>query len=331
MPHHAPAAIRPDRNPRRFRKKARAALAAAGIAAAVLLVACGGGSSSSDPAPSADPDPAPATVPEATVPEANGTEPTDEEAAIRPEEFGTTDEKLVANIEAVETLVAGCMNDQGFEYVPVAATTVREAMDAFGTRPGLSDEEYIAQFGFGITTELDAPSRAKVFGDSNIRVYDDLPPADQVAYDRALLGEDVTATFVLTLEEENFTPIGGCTRQAVEATFTAEQISVAYVNPFDALVNTDPRYISASEQWAECMREEGFTYAGPDDPENELREQLAVITGGADPTTLTGAALDALTALQGEERAIALLAEDCQEEFLADVEDMIEEELTGSS
>ena len=235
---------------------------------------------------------------------------------------------MVANIEAVETLIASCMNAQGFEYVPVDATSVREVMGSFGMRPGLSDEEYLAQFGFGITTEFDAAGLANLFGESNVRIYNDLAPADQVAYDRALLGENLDATFILTLKKTSHGRAGARGRQwkrpsrLSSCPVHTSTPSMCWCTPTRA---TSPRRSSGCSA---CAKRDLVT-RGRTTPKTRLREQLTAITGGADPTTLTGPELDALTELQGEERAVAVVAHECEEEFLADVEDQIEEELTG--
>ena len=44
------------------------------------------------------------------------------------EEFGLSKEGLVTNIEAVETAIAACMSDAGFEYIGVDYNTVRQGM-----------------------------------------------------------------------------------------------------------------------------------------------------------------------------------------------------------
>ena len=56
---------------------------------------------------------------------------------IGSEEFGLTMEALTANIEQVEGLIGDCMREAGFEYIPVDFVTVRRAMLADKTAPGL--------------------------------------------------------------------------------------------------------------------------------------------------------------------------------------------------
>jgi hypothetical protein len=243
------------------------------------------------------------------------------------EEFGMTEEQLVTTIEAGEASIASCMADAGFEYIPIDSVTFREAMDIQGTVPGLSDDEFIAQYGYGITTL--PPTQSFGHGEENTAIFDDLPAEDQVAYTRTLVGDHTQATFVNMLEIEDFLQAGGCTETAIQEVFTPEQLSPSFFNPFDALVEQDPRLIDAQKNWSGCMSEAGFDYETQGDPEDEFIERLDALARGVDPATLTGSDKDALTDLQGEERALAAVDLDCAAEFVDDVEKQVEQDISG--
>jgi hypothetical protein len=281
------------------------------IGGIIVLAACGGGSDEDN-----------ATQAEETAPAGNGSQ------QIGREEFGMTEEQLVATIDAVESSIADCMSEAGFEYIPIDAETFRDAMDLVGgSPPGFTDEEFVAQYGYGITT---LPPKSEFrFGDENQRIFDDLSSEDQVAYTRTLVGDHETATFVLMLEQEDFLPAGGCTETAIEEVFTPEQLSPSFFNPFDALVEQDPRMIEAQENWSNCMKGAGFEYATQGDPEDEFVERLQTLTGGADPATLEGSDKEALEQLQGEERAIAAVDFECASEHIDDVEAQVEQDISG--
>ena len=230
--------------------------------------------------------------------------------------------ELVTAIEAVEALVASCMREAGFQYVAVDVVTTREAMDALGVIAGVTDEDFAAQFGFGISIPFEETTASLVLG-TNVRIFEDLAGADQVGYIRTLVGEDDEAAFYARLEEEDFSPTGGCTRTAIEQVFDAEQLNPGYYNPVDALVEQDPRVLAAQELWADCMREEGFDYANSQVMEAEFEERLDAIGEGGP------GASEALTELQGEERAVAVLAFACEEEFVTEVAEAVEFEVTG--
>jgi hypothetical protein len=244
------------------------------------------------------------------------------------EEFGQTEEQLVNSIDAVEAGIASCMADAGFEYIPIDSVTFRRGMDLVGGAvPGLSDDEFVAQYGYGITTR--PPTSNFRFGDDNERIIESLSPEDQVAYIRTLVGEKTEAIHVRMLEDEDFSPAGGCTEKAIKEVYSEEQLNPSFFNPFDALVEQDPRMVDAQKSWSSCMRQAGFDYEKQGDPEDELHEQLDSLTGGADPATLSGSDQDALVQLQGKELAVATADSDCAAQHVFAVERQVEQDISG--
>ena len=290
------------RRPTWDRVLARGASALLVLAVGVLLIGCGGGSSSS--------------APRGAGGEAPGTA-----------EFGMTDAQLVANIEKVESLISSCMASAGFKYLPIDPATLRAGMNALKSAPGLKDEEFVARFGYGITTN--PPGKVFRFGEANDRAYAGLSPADQVAYKRTLLGDDAEATFAVSLDAEDFSGTGGCTRTAVATAFTPEQLKPTYRNPLDVRIEQDPRLVTARKNWTACMRDKRYDFVRQEDAESEIAKRLKSVTGGADPATLTGSAKDALAKLQSEERAIAQADLDCSKKFVDDIATQVEREITG--
>lgn len=288
----------------RCMRKLSSALAL-GLAAGVGLAACGGGSGSGSAASGGN-------------------------ARFGSEEFGLSMDQLASKVEKVEGLIGDCMTAAGFEYVPVDFARVKEGMDSDKSAPGLSDEQFIAQYGFGITTQYDHPGREIGLGEQNIAIYDALTPQEQVAYDHTLFGEDREATFAQSVEAEDFSKTGGCTRQAVEQTFTPAELTQAYINPADVAISQDPRVVEALGKWSDCMRQEGYDYANPDDVEQDLHDRLDAVTHGADPRTLTGSDAAALAELQGEELALAPVSITCEEDTLEPVISKVEAEIFGA-
>lgn len=287
-----------------------AALPGALVATVAFIAACGGGSNSnSNGGTTSD------------SPQATGS------GQVGTEEFGMNDEQLVTAIEQVEAGIASCMASAGFEYVPIDAVTFREAMDSLTEPAGLSSEEFVAQYGYGISTS--PPTEDFGAGPENAAILRDLSPADQTAYMRTLLGDDTEATFVIALENEDMSTIGGCTKTAVESVLTAEQLNPTFQNPFDVLVAQDPRVISAMEDWSGCMSDAGYDFGTLDDAEEEIADRLDTLTNGEDPATLTGSDADALAQLQEDERAIAAVDSDCQDQFLIEVEQQVERDISG--
>jgi hypothetical protein len=254
------------------------------------------------------------------------------------EEFGLTKKELVQVVEKVEALIAQYMREQGFEYIAADYRTVRRAMTNDKSLPGMSEKEFIRKHGFGIATMYTgkAPQLADGYcpgkmglGDRNIQVYKKLSPADQVAYNRALFGENTDATFAVALEMEDFSRCGGCTRKAIEQVFKPEQLSATYYNPKSALINQDPRMKAALRKFAEEMRKAGFDYNHPDDVEADIRAKLHAITGGRTVPVeeMSQDQQAALKKLQEYERRVAIIAVDLQEEIFDPVEEKIEKEM----
>jgi hypothetical protein len=254
------------------------------------------------------------------------------------EEFGLSPRELVQAIEKSEQLIAHCMREQGFEYVAVDYNTVREGMSADKRLPGLSEEEFIKRYGFGISTfytgmppQLSkdySPARVGL-GERNVQIFRALSPADQVAYNRALLGEDVSMSLAVVLEMEDLSRTGGCTRNAVEQVFKPDQLKAHYYNPQDALIRNDPRMKAALGYWRRDMKKSGFDYNHPDEIESDLRNRLSAVTEGGklEVSRMSPDHKAALRKLQDLERVLAVKSFKLQEEVLDPVEERIQQEL----
>lgn len=246
------------------------------------------------------------------------------------EEFGLSERQLVERSDAVEAIIGQCMADAGFEYFPVEFSTIDRAMSSDKSAPGMSNRKFVSEYGFGITTQFEKPIVALSLGKKNQRVIESLGEADQVAYYRTLLGEFEDATYAYGLEAEDFSRTGGCTRRAVEQLFTEGEMSPSYFNPGDALIATDPRAIQAIADWHVCMVDGGVdAYEHPDDVETDFQRRIDALTQGEDPQEMTGTKLEALTALQAEERFVAGVFTDCENNVLDPVMNRVEADFYG--
>jgi hypothetical protein len=245
------------------------------------------------------------------------------------EEFGLTFKQLVKKVEAVEKHVATCMQSAGFDYVANDFDSVRKAMNADKSAPGLSEAEYRRQYGFGITTQFPKPIVALGLGPENARIRGNLSPENQAAYDKTLLGQHTDAVFAYALEIEDFSQTGGCTRKAVQQEFSKRELSSSYINPGDQKISQDPRVKAALKKYGKCMSNAGLDYTSPDEVEPDLQARLDEVTLGADPETLQGVAATKLKELQDIERRVADVSFKCEAKFVEPAVEKAEKELYG--
>ena len=254
------------------------------------------------------------------------------------EEFGMTPRQLVQAIEKVEAAIEKCMRAQGFQYVAVDYETVRKGMSADKTLPGMTEAEFIDKHGSGVSTLytglppqlVDGYSPGRVgLGERNVAIFRGLPAADQVAYNRALLGENIDATFAFALERENFSRTGGCTRKGVETVFTPAQMAATYYNTTDAQINKDPRMKAMLRKYALEMRKAGFDYAHPDDVTPDIVKRLNALTTNRSipPDKMTPEELKGLKALQDFERRVTKKNFELRENLFDPVEEQIKREM----
>ncbi|MFM9883304.1 MAG: hypothetical protein ACKVQT_09785, partial [Burkholderiales bacterium] len=234
--------------------------------------------------------------------------------------------------------ISKCMREQGFEYVAADFNTVRRGMAADKKLPGMSEKEFIAKYGFGVSTVYtgEPPQLATGYspgkeglGERNIQIYRKLPAADQVAYNRALFGENTGATFAVSMEMENFSLAGGCTKNAIGQVFKADQMTATYYNPKDALINKDPRMKEALSKYQAEMRKAGFDYNHPDKVEHDIRKRLAALTNGGTIRVdqMTPSQRTALKELQAYELKVAVKNLQLQEKLVEPVYEKIEQAL----
>jgi hypothetical protein len=254
------------------------------------------------------------------------------------EEYGLSPRELVQAIEKTEESISKCMREQGFQYFAVDHATVRAGMKTEMSIPGLTEAQYIRKYGFGISTMYTgtAPQLATVqspaaiaLGVRNVQYFKGLSPTDQVAYNRAMLGEPGSPTFAMALEHEVLWQTGGCTRKAVEQVFEPEQLKTTYVNPHDALLSKDARMKAAVASYATEMKKAGYDFGHPDEVEPLIRERLAAITdnGRLAVEKLSTEQAEALKKLQDYERAIATISIRLHEKIIEPVEERIRKEL----
>jgi hypothetical protein len=178
----------------------------------------------------------------------------------------------------VQEAVRVCMVAQGFEYIPVQPP---EGAFSFAET---SEEEYAAEFGFGISTWV---GNEDAFGgpdeeweDPNQAVVEAMSEGEQEAYYEALYGTPEEQEAEMTVEvdpetgDEIYMQDGfgvGCQGEAYEEVYGSQgDVNALWeeLQPdMDAMyqrIQADPRIADLNGEWSGCMAGKGFDYESQD-------------------------------------------------------------------
>lgn len=241
--------------------------------------------------------------------------------------LGFSSSGIMERQSRAEGVIGDCMKAQGFDYVPVDPFAQQAAVTG---KARISDEEFIRQFGYGISTLF---GRGTAQADPNERIRKSLPPADRAAYDRALFGDTPGLTFAEAVDSGDFSEIGGCTKRATESVFGGAGVLARLVGKLDELderIVQDQRMVRAVEKWVTCMADKGYQYEEPDEIDGDLTKRFKAIVGagvqpGATAPPTKGLRYDktALAALQREEVKIGTADLACEQKRIAPVEAVV--------
>ncbi len=248
------------------------------------------------------------------------------------DQLGFDQAGILARQSRVEAAIAQCMKNEGFDYIPIDPFAQRAAL--VGTSR-LSDEDFLKQFGYGISTLW---GRGNTQADPNQRLRATLGTADRRAYDRALWGENTGATFSEAVDSGHFDRLGGCTLKATEAVFGGAQVLTQLQGKLDELddrILEDRRMIKALERWSACMAVAGYRYEDPDEIDSDLFRRTEKIVGPLPGQFATGPPAGqrprpydhaALASLQHDEVAIARRDNACEQKAIEPVESVVRPE-----
>jgi hypothetical protein len=165
----------------------------------------------------------------------------------------------------IEELVATCMKEQGFDYVP---NPLSVAPENSATEPDLSPGtmEFAQQYGYGISigawgSSIDADGTLE---DPNQRYRDSMSDGELAEYESALYGSTTDAETAYAWED------AGCYGAAEHAVIGDQSLMdpaggiEQEVARFWATIQDDPRLVEIDRQWSACMAGRG--YSGLSDP-----------------------------------------------------------------
>jgi outer membrane murein-binding lipoprotein Lpp len=240
------------------------------------------------------------------------------------DQLGFSESGVAERQSRVEGRIRDCMKAQGFDYVPLDPLAQRAALTG---NARMTDEEFLEQFGYGISTLF---GRGTQESDPNARLRRSLGPADRAAYDRSLWGDNPGLTFAEAIDNDAATELGGCTKRATEAVFGGAAVLSTLQGKFDELeerINQDQRMVRAVEKWSACMAERGYRYDEPEEIDTDLIKRFKAILGpgtqaGATAPADPGATYDraALAALKREEVKVARADLACEKREITPVE-----------
>jgi len=191
---------------------------------------------------------------------------------------GESDEDIRARWDAdiahQENLIAACMAEQGFEYIPdVGATTLVTPTATIDW----DSREFAERYGFGISTDWQAEFLEQATApadrvDPNAEIVARMSDSERDAWRYALQGEP---------QFDDWDPArAGCFGQAMLATSTLAGSD----HQFSALeremlthgdrVQADPRVVQMNEAWSSCLIDAGFTgFANPGEMSRTLWDE----------------------------------------------------------
>ncbi len=204
-----------------------------------------------------------------------------------------------------QQLVRECMSEHGFEYTP-RDNRGGEVARQIGSP---DTEEFVKEFGFGISTMFANEIRVGDFNDDPNQEYrESLSESQKAAYDKALYGFEAGSGGNFSVAGGGpvvAIPIGGgpivsggddssgdgvqvqgpggCFGEAIEATQGEDGgLDVELfqdLREMEESIESDPEMVEAYKKWATCMADSGYDYRDRDAAVDELREEFAELTG----------------------------------------------------
>ncbi|WP_394551970.1 hypothetical protein ACDF64_13985 [Agromyces sp. MMS24-JH15] len=219
------------------------------------------------------------------------------------------DARLLEN----EELIASCMQEAGFEYVPHPPTPIGFDFSTLDS-PELDDRTWVERNGYGIVQRV-VSDGTTVSKDPNLAIADALSPAERTAYDTALTG----GSAAYDADGDYVPEQAGCMGAAQLELDSRDPLKSAEFTPlidavmdFYAALPTQPEIVELDGQWAECMSAAGFgPYATPLDPIGEVNAEISMLVqeaAGAEPDA------GAVEELAAREIELALADLTCREE-----------------
>jgi hypothetical protein len=215
--------------------------------------------------------------------------------------YGGYDEKeQTARQNQVEDLVAACMAEEGFDYVPVDQSQYASFSKDDGE--DRDTEEWVAAHGYGMTQtpeeQAASEEESAAFVDPNQDYVMALSESEQIAYQEVLYGPQPTEEEMQSGEYTYDWKTAGCQGSAqheiqgdnvyddVKYKPLLDDMSAIYEKVLKA-----PAVTKLDGKWSACMADAGYTgLSTKDDAMNQINDEsnayYETLTGEADPAKL---------------------------------------------
>ena len=184
-----------------------------------------------------------------------------------------------------QELIAVCMANQGFEYVPAVAPGNVDVL-------ALDEEQYAREQGFGISTRYNTVEEgaSEQWVDPNGAIVAAMSDSEEAAYYTALYGEETGLEEGAEESDATFWG-GGCQGEAAQEVFGQADAIFQELEPLltdlQERVEADPRLADADRRWTACMSDRGYDYDDAEDLQitalPDLRNRYQEIVGQSDP------------------------------------------------
>ncbi len=190
----------------------------------------------------------------------------------------------------VEELVASCMQEQGFDYIPNdqngGQVSVGDDLDVeWGT------SEFAEKYGYGISTDPWGSSYQEPteWVDPNQEYIESMSESEQLAYQEALWGP--TQEYVEGEEPQEYDwTTSGCYGAAQHEVYEGGSVTDDFsalqdeLNAFYETVQADPRIAELNAAWASCMADAGYDgLTNVNDSTQPLYDEWNTLQGWEDP------------------------------------------------
>ena len=232
----------------------------------------------------------------------------------------------------IEEMVASCMQDEGFEYVPNTSNggvVYSSGDDVY--RP--DDRDWVGQYGYGAINypgQDEQVDPGQEYVDPNADYVASLSESEQLAFNDALYGPQPTEEEMAAMDDATYEydwTTAGCYGAAQHEVYEADDLSQSEeFAPLFEQINSlyedsadSPELTALDAEWAECMDAAGHPGFSAQfdaqnsiyEAQNEIYEAVEVDADGNSTGEPDQAAMDAL----GEQEITLALADlDCRED-----------------